>query len=136
MFAHTASSIVDRLHNAGLKLFVSPNRGLAVTPASQLTSEQRDLIRSSKPLLIDWLMAANDADNLLPDPPVSPAHWKELSAAYHDHHFKCQTCIAAGRGARYGQRCGVGTTLWSRYMEQAERITEFRVNAKRGQKDN
>jgi hypothetical protein len=52
-----------------------------------------------------------------PDPPDNPLHWKELAAAYHAHHFNCPTCIAAGRGSRYGQRCGVGVALWRAYAE-------------------
>ena len=50
-----------------------------------------------------------------PEPPANPAAWKELSDAYHRHHFACAVCIAAGRGARYGMRCGVGRSLWAAY---------------------
>lgn len=41
----------------------------------------------------------------------------EQSAAqdYHAHHFNCHTCIAAGRGIRYGRRCAVGLALWNDY---------------------
>jgi len=41
----------------------------------------------------------------------------EQSAAqdYHAHHFNCHTCIAAGRGIRYGRRCAVGLALWHAY---------------------
>ncbi len=46
------------------------------------------------------------------EPPVDPQAWRELAAAYHAHHFNCPTCIAAGRGAEYGLRCGVGMALW------------------------
>lgn len=37
----------------------------------------------------------------------------EQSAArmYHMHHFNCNTCIAEGRGKRYGNRCTVGLAL-------------------------
>ncbi len=35
--------------------------------------------------------------------------------AYHAHHFKCQTCIAAGRSIQYGRRCAVGLALWNDY---------------------
>ena len=43
--------------------------------------------------------------------------FRKSSAAreYHSHHFKCPTCIAAGRGSRYGQRCGAGIALWRAY---------------------
>jgi hypothetical protein len=42
----------------------------------------------------------------------------EQSAAliYHAHHFNCHTCIAAGRGTRYGRRCANGQTLWNTYL--------------------
>ncbi len=42
---------------------------------------------------------------------------KEQSAAqgYHAHHFNCHTCMAAGRGIRYGRRCAAGLTLWNTY---------------------
>ena len=41
----------------------------------------------------------------------------EQSAArgYHAHHFNCHTCIAAGRGEKYGSRCAVGLALWGGY---------------------
>jgi hypothetical protein len=35
--------------------------------------------------------------------------------AYHAHHFRCRTCIAAGRGTRFGQRCSAGLILWDTY---------------------
>ena len=68
-----------------------------------------------KAMLIDWLTAANEAASQAPNPPEDPSDWKELAAAYHAHHFNCPTCIAAGRGSGYGQRCGVGTALWRDY---------------------
>ena len=57
-------------------------------------------------------LAAND-----PEPPSDPQAWKELTAAYHAHHFNCPTCIAAGLGSQYGQRCGAGTALWRAYCD-------------------
>lgn len=45
--------------------------------------------------------------------------WRELDQAYQAHHFKCAACIAAGRGAGYGLRCGVGAALWSDYSNSA-----------------
>jgi hypothetical protein len=115
MAAHTASAIVEQLHFAGLNLSLAPDGGLAVAPSSQLTADLRNLIRSSKDLLIDWLTSKNYAASHAPDPPENPLDWKELAAAYHTHHFNCPTCIAAGRGLQYGQRCGVGMALWTGY---------------------
>ena len=60
-------------------------------------------------------LAANDP-NSPPEPPTDPNAWRELAAAYHAHHFKCSTCIAAGRGAVYGLRCGTGAALWTNYQ--------------------
>ena len=60
--------------------------------------------------------AANDP---APEPPEDPNAWRELSEAYHAHHFDCHTCIAAGRGAQYGLRCGTGAALWSHYQDSA-----------------
>ena len=112
MSALSIESVVAQLAHAGLSLSLAPVGGLAVTPSRHITPELRALIRSSKPQLIDWLTAANDATNHAPDPPDNPVDWKELAAAYHTHHFTCPTCIAAGRGSRYGLRCGVGSALW------------------------
>ena len=117
MPTHSAIAIVERLHGVGLNLSLVPTGGLAVAPSRHLTADLRDLIRSSKALLIDWLTAANDAASHAPDPPDNPLDWKELAAAYHAHHFNCPTCIAAGRGSRYGQRCGVGMALWRAYSD-------------------
>ena len=41
--------------------------------------------------------------------------WQELDLAYQTHHWNCPACIAAGRGTKYGVRCGVGLVLWNVY---------------------
>lgn len=117
MTAQAVETMVAQLSHAGLNLSLAPAGGLAVAPSSHLTADLRALIRSSKALLIDWLTAANDAASHAPDPPENPLDWKELAAAHHAHHFNCPTCIAAGRGSRYGQRCGAGMALWRAYCE-------------------
>ena len=117
MPAHSATAIVERLHGAGLNLSLAPTGGLAVAPSSHLTEDLRALIRNSKALLVDWVKSANDAASHAPDPTDDPLNWKELAAAYHAHHFNCPTCIAAGRGSRYGLRCGVGAALWQAYSD-------------------
>ena len=50
-------------------------------------------------------------------PPADPVDWQALDAAYLGHHFNCPTCIAAGRGSRYGQRCGTGMALLRAYSD-------------------
>lgn len=119
MPAHSASAIVERLHSAGLNLSLAPTGGLAVAPSRHLTEDLRALIRSSKTLLIDWLTAANDPANQAPDPPDNTVDWHELDAAYLAHHVNCKICVAAGRGTRYGLRCGIGAALWLVYSDAA-----------------
>lgn len=115
-----APAVVTQLAQAGLSLFLAPNGGIAVSPSSRLTEDLRDLIRSSKSMLIDWMTAANDDASHMSDLLNGPADWRTLAAAYHSHHFSCVICIAAGRGSRYGQRCGVGRALWQSYCESSE----------------
>jgi len=74
------------------------------------------LLRPHKQELIRWFTrpAANEVE-----PATDRGAWHELADAYHRHHFACASCQAAGRGARYGQRCGVGQSLWSPYTQSA-----------------
>lgn len=102
-------AIVETLQDAGFSLSLAPAGGLAVTPASKLTPELRDIIRTEKAELVRWFTqsAANEIGPL-----PYPSTWRELAAAYHAHHFACITCQAAGRGKQYGLRCGTGSALW------------------------
>ena len=59
--------------------------------------------------------AVNDPSS---EPPADPHAWRELAQAYHQHHFGCATCSAAGRGVGYGLRCGLGAALWVDYQAQ------------------
>ena len=120
MTALAIETVLVQLAHAGLRLSLAPAGGLAVAPSSLLTAELCDLIRSSKAMLMDWLAAANDGASHAPDLPEAPADWKERAAVYHAHHFNCATCIAAGRGSRYGQRCGAGMALWQAYCDGSE----------------
>ena len=120
MTALAIETVLVQLAHAGLRLSLAPAGGLAVAPSSLLTAELCDLIRSSKAMLVDWLATANDGASHAPDPPDAPADWKELAAVYHAHHFNCATCIAAGLGSRYGQRCSAGMALWQAYCDCSE----------------
>ena len=113
MSALPVQGIFDALHDAGMSVSLAPGGGLVVSPGSRMTPDLRELVRANKPLLVDWLQAANDP---LPEPPTDPNAWRELAQAYNAHHFACHICIAAGRGAQYGLRCGVGAALWTSYQ--------------------
>ena len=115
MTALRAQDIFEVLHDVGLSVSLGPDGSLLVKPKSSLTDELRVLIRGNKTELLDWLQAANDP-NPPPEPPADPNAWKELAEAYSAHHFSCAHCIAAGLGARYGLRCGVGAALWTNYQ--------------------
>ena len=108
MTAAALTQVVGVLQAAGLQLVVTPQRELKVTPAELLTPHLRDVIRGNREQLINWVGAgaANDVQN-----------WETLDRAYQQHHFSCARCIAAGRGPRYGLRCGVGAALWRVYAQ-------------------
>ena len=74
-------------------------------------------LRQHKADLIRWLNqpASNDLE-----PHPGPSNWREFASEYHEHHFNCPTCIAAGRGSQYGQRCGAGMALWMDYQHEFE----------------
>lgn len=49
---------------------------------------------------------------------------QSAAQAYQAHHFNCHSCIAAGRGIRYGRRCAVGLALWNDYDGENDLQTE------------
>lgn len=121
MTAQAVETLLAQLTNAGLRLSLAADGGLAVSPASRLTTDLRTLIHSNKPLLIDWLTTANEGANQAPAPFDEHVNWKAMAAPYHAHHFNCPACTAAGRGNRYGQRCVTGIALWLAYCEKTQR---------------
>ena len=116
MTPFAVETLVAQLFAAGLKLSQAPAGGLAVAPSSRLTADLRDLIRTSKALLIDWLNAASSVGDHAPDRTANPMNWKALAADYHAHHFTCAACIAAGRRTDQGSHCPEGAVLWNAYQ--------------------
>lgn len=76
MSARPIQSTIDQLHSAGLTLTLTPERGLKVIPASGITPTLRELIRSSKAALIDYLhqpvATSTDAANGTIEPFTEP----------------------------------------------------------------
>ena len=111
------SAIMQAVRDAGLSVSIVESGKLLVAPASRITPELRTLIRSHKADLIRCC-TNQPADD--PEPPNDPSTWHELAEAYHQHHFSCKTCQAAGRGSQYGLRCGVGASLWRAYQRKID----------------
>ena len=110
----SAVALIREAQDAGVALRMVGGKLRAVGKLSVVQSWAPRL-REHKSELIEAL-AANDT-NPPPEPPPDPNAWRELAAAYHAHHFSCPTCIAAGRGAMYGLRCGTGMALWRLYCD-------------------
>ncbi len=55
-------SALLKIQSAGFKLSIKNPDGLGVAPASKLTDEQREFIRSHKDEILDELKAANDSE--------------------------------------------------------------------------
>ena len=79
--------------------------GLSLTP----TKQPKPKLAASAPQMPPIPAKAQQVKHVDQD-------WKPLALAYHAHHFKCPVCITAGRGTRYGPRCGVGASLWTGYQ--------------------
>ena len=124
------------LQRAGLALSTDGEK-LVITHAASLNDELRAGIRQHKQELIDYLLygeAANDRDVSPPAPAPEPTDWLVLDKAYQSHHFNCAVCKAAGRGVRYGLRCGVGAALWTAYETAARNTPPPWHQPKKGQR--
>ena len=138
MIGSTTPTIVDLLHEAGLDLSITQNGMLGVSPSTNLNDDLRNLIRENRAVLIDCVLkaesigrqlqsdpsdqvrglvrssrpqtgAADSQDCHPSEPPVNPANWPELLAAYRSHLVTCKACTAAEHGN--GARCGAGIAL-------------------------
>lgn len=77
-------------------------------------SQQRKCTLQTEPVPDPASAEPPGLESPTPEPSADPEAWRELAQAYYRHHFKCVVCIAAGRGANYGPRCGAGAALWQR----------------------
>lgn len=108
----SASALIRRARDAGVELRLVGGK-VKVMGKREAVAKLIEPLRRHRAELVRWFesLPAND-----PEPPTDPADWRELAAAYNAHHVNCPTCQAAGRGTRYGLRCGVGMALWSTYQ--------------------
>jgi hypothetical protein len=108
----SAQALIRQAQASGVALRLVDGKVKATGPREAIARLLAPL-REHRAALADALQAK--PMELLPSKPADaasePADWHSLDAAYLAHHFNCPTCIAAGRGSRYGQRCSVGTAL-------------------------
>ena len=112
------ADLLNRLDEAGIHLEMDGE--FIAAPAGVLTDDLRQSIREHRDELVKWLTteAANDEREL--DFWKDQTSWRERSTSYYVHHFGCTTCIAAGRGRMYGERCADGALLWKNYQESTK----------------
>ncbi|MDT7517346.1 hypothetical protein RAE19_01075 [Rhodoferax sp. TBRC 17660] len=112
----SAQALIRQAQASGIALRLVGDKVKASGPREAVTRLLVPL-REHREALVDALQS--EPVEPLHSAPVKaatePADWHALDAAYLAHHFNCPTCIAAGRGSRYGQRCGAGMALWRAY---------------------
>lgn len=117
----SAAALIAKAHSTGVELRFEDGQIKYRGPRSAV-AQLIEPLRQHKADLIRWFTSAPN------DPvPADPKQWRELAAAYHDHHFGCRLCIAAGQGI--GLRCGTGSALWSAYTVSTEDLSMNALNA-------
>jgi hypothetical protein len=108
-----AGDLIRQAQESGIELRLVGGKVKAIGPREAVVRLIEPL-RQHREALTHALQC--DLQAALPTtPPPDPVDWHALDAAYLAHHFHCPTCIAAGCGSRYGQRCGTGAALWWAY---------------------
>lgn len=96
----SVETLIRRALDAGVELRFEGGK-LTAKGRSDVLRQWAPILREKKPAIAEVL---------------SRPEMAELDRAYQRHHWKCPTCIAAGKG--YGLRCGAGTALWAAYQER------------------
>ena len=109
----SVQELIREAHQAGVELRLVDGK-LKATGTHAAVALMIEPLRQHKADLVRWFIppAPND-----PEPSLDRAQWLEIDREYQRHHWKCPTCQAAGRGARYGLRCGAGAALWRTYSD-------------------
>ncbi|PIQ56523.1 MAG: hypothetical protein COW02_00685 [Comamonadaceae bacterium CG12_big_fil_rev_8_21_14_0_65_59_15] len=110
-----AAALIRQAQASGIELRLVDGKVKAIGPR-EAVARLIEPLRQHRAALTHALQVEPVAE-LPVDAPTDPADWHALDAAYNGHHFNCPTCIAAGRGSRYGLRCGTGAALWRAYSE-------------------
>ena len=114
----SAQALIRQAQASGVALRLEGGKIKATGPRAAIARLLVPL-REHRMALADALQAeqVEPLPSALADAAPEPSDWHALDAAYLSHHFNCPTCIAAGRGSRYGLRCGTGAALWRAYSE-------------------
>ena len=113
----SAAALIRQAQASGIELRLVDGKVKAIGPRDAVARLLVPL-REHRAALADALPfePVEPSPSALTDTTPQPADWHALDAAYLAHHFNCPACIAAGRGRRYGFRCGTGAALWRAYM--------------------
>ena len=120
----SAAALIREAQASGIELRLVGGKVKAIGPREAVARllvplrEQRAALADalqSEPIDPSPGAQADTAPGAQADTAPESTDWRALAAAYHAHHFNCPTCIAAGRGSRYGLRCGTGAALWRAY---------------------
>jgi hypothetical protein len=111
-----AAALIREAHASGIELRLVGGKVKAIGPREAVVRLLVTL-RENRAELADALQPepVEPSPSAPADTSPEPTNWHTLDDAYLAHHFNCPTCIAAGRGTRYGHRCGVGAALWRLY---------------------
>lgn len=112
----SAAALIREAQASGIKLRLVGGKVKAIGPREAVARLLVPL-REQRVALAEALQSepSESSRSAQTDTTPEPTDWRALAAAYHAHHFNCPTCIAAGRGKRYGLRCGAGAALWRAY---------------------
>ena len=115
----SAAALIRQAHAYGIELRLVGGKVKAIGPREAVARLLVPL-REHREALAEVLQS--EPLEPLPSAPADATpetmDWHALDAAYLAHHFNCPTCIAAGRGTRYGLRCGAGAALWRAYLDK------------------
>ena len=112
-----AGELIRQAQASGIKLRLVDGKVKATGPREAVVRLIEPLRQHREALTLALQFELQEVLSATPaaDATLEPTDWHALDAAYLAHHFNCPTCVAAGRGARYGQRCGAGMALWRAY---------------------
>ena len=112
----SAAALIRQVQASGIVLRLVGGKAKAIGPREAVARLLVPL-REQRAALAEALQSEPVVASPSPsaDTTPEPTDWHALDAAYLAHHFNCPTCIAAGRGTRYGLRCGAGAALWRAY---------------------